>query len=67
MSPVEYWTKVLREAEAELDAATRRTEVDAAAKKLQRVKAELKNLQAKAAPRPNRRSSRGSGSAGASS
>ena len=34
----EYWTKQLREAEAELEAATKRTEVDAAAKKLQRAK-----------------------------
>ena len=66
MSTVDYRTKVLRGAEAELDAATKRTEVDAAAKKLQRAKAELKHLEAKAVQRP-KRSSRGSGSAGASS
>ena len=34
----------LREAEAELEAATTRTAINAAAKKLQRVKAELKRL-----------------------
>jgi hypothetical protein len=32
----EYWTKALREAERELEAATTRTAVNAAAKKLQR-------------------------------
>jgi hypothetical protein len=37
-----YWTKKLRE--AELEAARTRTEVNAAAKKLQRAKAELKAL-----------------------
>jgi hypothetical protein len=36
----DYWTKELREAEAEL-AAKRRTELNAAAKKLQLAKAEL--------------------------
>jgi hypothetical protein len=39
-----YWTKALREAERELEAATTRTAVNAAAKKLQRAKAELKQL-----------------------
>jgi hypothetical protein len=42
----EYWTKQLREAERELEAATRRSDVDAAAKKLQRAKGELKRLEA---------------------
>jgi hypothetical protein len=36
-----YWTKMLREAEAELEAARTRTEVNAAAKKLQKAKAQL--------------------------
>jgi hypothetical protein len=63
----EYWTKALREAERELEAAITRTAVNAAAKKLQRAKAELKALGAEPTKRPKRRSSRGSGSAGASS
>jgi hypothetical protein len=63
----EYWRTALREAEAELDAARTRTEVDAAAKKLQRAKAELRALEDMPADRPKQRSSRGSGSAGASS
>jgi succinate dehydrogenase/fumarate reductase flavoprotein subunit len=40
----DYWTEKLREAEQELDAATTLTAVKAAAKKLQRAKAELKEL-----------------------
>jgi hypothetical protein len=36
-----YWTKALQEAERELEAATTRTAVNAAAKKLQRARAEL--------------------------
>jgi hypothetical protein len=63
----EYWQKALREAERELEAATRRSDVDAAAKKLQRAKSELKALEAKPAKRPKRRLGRGSRSAGASS
>jgi hypothetical protein len=39
-----YWTKALPEAERELDAATRRSEVNAAGKRLQRARAELKPL-----------------------
>jgi hypothetical protein len=49
MDDREYWTKQLREAERELDAATRRSDVNAAAKRLQLVKAELKRLEAEAA------------------
>jgi F0F1-type ATP synthase epsilon subunit len=41
----EYWTKALRQAETELEAARSRTEVTAAAKKLQHAKAELKALE----------------------
>jgi hypothetical protein len=67
MDDREYWTRQLREAEAELEAATRRSDVNAAAAKLQRAKAALKRLEAEAAERPKRRPSRGSGSAGASS
>jgi hypothetical protein len=66
MDDREYWQKQLREAEAELAAAKRRTELNAAAQRLQRAKAELKHLEAEAAERPKRRSSRGSGSADAS-
>jgi hypothetical protein len=47
-----YWTRELREAEAGLDAATRRSDVNAAASKLQRAKAELKRLEAEATERP---------------
>jgi hypothetical protein len=34
----DYWTKELREAERELEAATRRSDINAAAKRLQRAK-----------------------------
>jgi hypothetical protein len=37
----DYWTKELRESEAELAAAKRRTELNAEAKRLQRAKTEL--------------------------
>jgi hypothetical protein len=60
----DYWIKQLREAEAELEAATTRTAVNAAAKKLQRAKAELKALEEMAAERSKQRATRGSGSAG---
>ena len=43
-----FGKKVLRGAERELDAATTRTALDAAAKKLMRAKAEPKRLEAKA-------------------
>jgi hypothetical protein len=42
----EYWIKKLRDAEAELEAARRRSEVDDAAAKLQRAKTELRALEA---------------------
>jgi hypothetical protein len=63
----DYWTKELREAEAELEDATRRSDVDAAAKRLQRAKPALKALEAGSVKRPKRRASRGSDPAGASS
>jgi hypothetical protein len=66
MDDREYWTRELREVEAELAAAKRRTELNAAAKKLQRAKAELKALEAEPAERPKRRASRGSRSVDAS-
>jgi hypothetical protein len=44
MTDPEYRTTALRNAEAELDAATRRTDVNAAAKRLMLAKAELKRL-----------------------
>jgi hypothetical protein len=40
-----YWTKRLQQAERELEAATRRSDVNAAASRLMRVKAELKALE----------------------
>jgi hypothetical protein len=42
---LKFWQKALREAERELDAATMRTALDAAAKELMRAKAELKRLE----------------------
>jgi hypothetical protein len=46
MTDREYWTRKLQEAERELEAATTRSDVNAAAKRLQRAKAELKRLEA---------------------
>jgi len=46
---ITYWRAALREAERELEAATTRAAMDAAAKKLMDAKAQLKRLQAKAA------------------
>jgi hypothetical protein len=58
-----YWTKMLREAEAELEAAKTRTEVDAAAKRLLEAKAELRELKDPPAPlRADRRRDRWPGS-----
>jgi hypothetical protein len=48
MSDLEYWTRKLQEAEVELEAARTRTAVNAAAKKLQLAKAEVKRLEQKA-------------------
>jgi hypothetical protein len=62
----DHWTRALREAERELDAATTRSAVNAAAKKLQRAKAALKALEGQTADRRKRRSGRGSRSTGAS-
>ena len=61
-----YWTKVLQEAERELQAATRLSEINAAARKLQRAKAELRQLDAERPKKPNR-PSRARGGAGAAS
>jgi polyhydroxyalkanoate synthesis regulator phasin len=66
MTDVEYWTKQLREAEQELEAATRRSDVNEAASKLQRARAQLKRLEAQETGRPKRRATRASGAAGAS-
>jgi hypothetical protein len=55
----DYWTGALRQAETELEAATTPTAVKAAAKKLQRAKAELKALEDASNERPKRQSSRG--------
>jgi hypothetical protein len=43
---LKFWQEALREAKRELDAATTRAALDAAAKRLMRAKAELKRLQA---------------------
>jgi hypothetical protein len=67
MDEVQFWTRKLREAEAELDEARTRAAVNDAASKLQRARAALKELEAERAEKPKRRSSRGSGGAGASS
>jgi hypothetical protein len=56
-----YWTKQLQEAERELDAATTRTTINAAARKLQAARAELTRLDEQEKPK---RPSRGRGSAG---
>jgi hypothetical protein len=61
-----YWTNELRADELELDAATRLSNVNFAAQRLQRAKAALRRLEAETAKRP-KRTSRGSGPAGASS
>jgi hypothetical protein len=45
MFEIEHWRRRLRDAEAELEAARTRTQVNAAAKKLQRAKAELRELE----------------------
>jgi hypothetical protein len=45
MTTREYWTKRLREAEQELDAATRPSDVNAAAARLMVAKTELKRLE----------------------
>jgi hypothetical protein len=57
--------KALAEAEAELEAARKRSDVDAAAKEVMRAKAEVRELEA--AERPKRKPSRGGRAAGASS
>jgi hypothetical protein len=56
-----YWTEQLREIEAELDTAKTRTALNAAARKLQRTRAELKRLEAEQAERPKRPSRGGPG------
>lgn len=64
---VKYWTKALCKAEQELEAATTLTAVKAAARKLQRARAELKELEAEPAKPAKRRASRGASSRRASS
>ena len=55
----DYWTNKLREAEAELDAARTRTQVNEAAKKLQYARAQLRAPEEPAKPAV-RRTNRGS-------
>jgi hypothetical protein len=57
--------KAVADAEQELDAAKTLTAVEAATKKLQRAKAELKELEA--AERPKRKATRGASARGAAS
>jgi hypothetical protein len=54
---VKYWAAKLREAEQELDAATRRSDVDAAASRLLYAKAQLRAAKA-VAKNPKRPASR---------
>jgi hypothetical protein len=63
---LKYWQKALREAERELDAATTRSALDAAAKKLMRAKAKLKRLGADASASSGVEWGRGRGRATAS-
>jgi hypothetical protein len=65
MDDLTYWTRKLREAEQELDAARTRTAVNAAASKLQRAKSALKRMQAEQA-QPKRPADRGRASGAAS-
>jgi hypothetical protein len=55
---IKMLSEAVRTAERELEAATTRTAVNAAAKKLLRARAELKQLGAEPAEEPKRRSSR---------
>jgi hypothetical protein len=55
MDEVQFWTRKLREAEAELDAARTRAAVNDAASKLQRARAALKALEAEQAEKTKRR------------
>ena len=45
MTELEFWTKQLREAEPELEAARTRTELNAPAKQLMLAKGQLKRLE----------------------
>jgi hypothetical protein len=45
MSEIAYWTRQPEAAKRELDAATKRTEVNLAASRLMRIKAELERLE----------------------
>jgi hypothetical protein len=56
MDDREYWTRQLREPERALEAATQRSDVNAAAKRLQLVKAELRRLEQKEQPKSPGRS-----------
>jgi phage-related baseplate assembly protein len=49
MNDLAYWTKRLQEAERELDVATRRSDVNAAARKVMLARAELRRLEQKGA------------------
>jgi hypothetical protein len=65
MDDREYWRRKLEDAERELDAAKGRTALNTAAKRMQQARAELRRLDE--AEKPKRCSTRGRGSAGASS
>jgi hypothetical protein len=65
-NPPELWQKALRQAEAELAAARKRTEINEAARKLQYAKARLKALEDVPAGPPKRNPSRGTQSGAAS-
>ena len=64
MDDLTYWTEKLRQAEEELDAAKTRSQVDQAAARYQRAKAELRALE-QSGKTPKRRPSRASRSGAA--
>jgi hypothetical protein len=56
MNDLTYWTTKLQEAERDLEAATRRSDVNAAATRVMLAKAELKRLEQKTPTRRGRAS-----------
>jgi hypothetical protein len=62
-----FWTRKLEEAERKLAAARGRTALNAASRKLNEARRELKRLDEQEPAKPTQRPSRGRGSAGASS
>ena len=67
MQDRDYWTKALEHAERDLQAASKLTDVNAAAQRLMRAKAGLKALEQASAKRSKRHVTRAGASAGAAS